>query len=88
MFIIIIFQNERKQQCDSIIRSLGGRVLPTYEPDCPEEDRATHLIIDDLKKTEKLLCSVANGLWVLHSSYLDHCQKCGKFVEVISYIYI
>lgn len=66
-----------------MIRKLGGNTTLSYECEREESERATHLIIDELKKTEKFLCAIASGLWVLHSSYLDQCRKEGKFLPVI-----
>lgn len=57
-------------------------MLSSFPVDTAEADCATHMVIDVLKKTEKLLCSIASGLWVLHPSYLEECKERGRFIEV------
>ncbi|KAK7583879.1 hypothetical protein V9T40_004842 [Parthenolecanium corni] len=79
-FLISMPNNERKARYEQIIKCLGGRVLSLFPTDCDESEKATHIIINELKKTEKLLCSIASGIWVLHSSYLDRCAEVKKFL--------
>ncbi|XP_065205150.1 DNA topoisomerase 2-binding protein 1 [Planococcus citri] len=78
--IMLSLEIER-DKIEERITNLGGTVVATYEPDSETADRGTHLIIDDLKKTEKMLCSMAAGLWILRSSYLKACFENNAFVQ-------
>jgi len=42
-------------------------VVASYDTDC------THLIVDELKRTEKFLCACASGKWILRQDYIDSC---------------
>ena len=84
LFHLIPFQIERNK-LEEQIANLGGTVVATYEPESKEFERATHLIIEELKKTEKLLCSIAAGLWVLRASYLEASFENNVFVKVNCY---
>lgn len=76
-----LFQVDR-DKIEEPIANLGGAMAATYEPDSKELPRATHLIVEDLKKTEKMLCAIAAGLWVLRASFLEASFKNGAFVNV------
>lgn len=76
--MVTFFQAEAKQKYEGIIRHLGGGVTqcPTYDP------ATTHIIIEKPIRSEKLLCCIASGKWVLHTSYLDSCYETRQFLPV------
>lgn len=61
-----------------IIEELGGIVIwpvvPNYDNNC------THLILFELKRTEKFLCCCSEKKWILNTTYLDECKRIGKFI--------
>lgn len=60
------------------IEDCGGIVssLPYFDK------RATHLITGNLTRAEKLMGSVAAGLWVLHPSYVDALKEVGNVEDL------
>lgn len=40
----------------------------------------THLILDEIKRTEKFLCACAAGKWILKPSYIDRCVAEGRLL--------
>jgi transcriptional regulator of heat shock response len=51
------------------INQLGGKIV-----DIPSIE-VTHLISNKISKTEKFLCAVASGAWILHSSFIEDSFK-------------
>ncbi|KAK9500597.1 hypothetical protein O3M35_001835 [Rhynocoris fuscipes] len=70
-----------RDKYESIIRNLGGEVNTSLHYD-PE---TTHLIIDKPVRSEKLLCCMASGKWVLHLSYLNSCYQARSFLPEEDY---
>ena len=71
-------QAEARLKYEGIIKHLKGGVTqcPTYDPS------TTHIIIEKPIRSEKLLCCIASGKWVLHTSYLDSCYESRQFLPV------
>ncbi|ETV79057.1 hypothetical protein H257_07822 [Aphanomyces astaci] len=62
----------------SIVMALGGTVLETrraFDLSC------THVICKHLKRTEKVVCGMASGKWILTPAYLKQCLAKGTFVD-------
>ncbi|RZF42232.1 hypothetical protein LSTR_LSTR004381 [Laodelphax striatellus] len=68
--------NEMKGKYEDMIVSLGAALIKTDT----YSSEITHLIIEGPKRSEKLLCSIAAGHYILHTSYLDESHKCGYFL--------
>ncbi|CAH1395016.1 unnamed protein product [Nezara viridula] len=81
VFLLSGLSAEAKQKYEGIIRHLGGGVTqcPTYDP------ATTHIIIEKPIRSEKLLCCIASGKWVLHTSYLDSCYETRQFLPEEEY---
>lgn len=79
MLVIIsgITLDERKTIVTQL-ESLGVKVSdsPNYDP------AGTHLICPKLARNEKILCCMAAGKWILHTSYVDSCVTAGKLLDV------
>ncbi|RHY34089.1 hypothetical protein DYB32_001171 [Aphanomyces invadans] len=66
----------------SIVMALGGTVLETkraFDPAC------THIICKDLRRTEKVVCGIASGKWILYPAYLKECLAKGMFVDEVPF---
>ncbi|XP_024083337.1 DNA topoisomerase 2-binding protein 1-like isoform X2 [Cimex lectularius] len=76
IFVLSNIPSSTREKFEGIIKSLGGEVsgLQCYDSD------STHLIIDKPVRSEKLLCSIASGKWVLHLSYLSQCYQSRTFL--------
>jgi len=75
VFLISSVSLTMKTKYSNLIERLGGK--------CGSPQQSTHLILKQLTRNEKFLCSLASGKWILHTSYLDECEKADKFIEVI-----
>lgn len=64
-----------------IIEKLGATCHSetNFNPEC------THLVVKDLKRTEKVLCALASGCWLLDIEYLDASLRARAFVEEEKY---
>lgn len=70
------FENtDSKNAMPRTIKDLGGVFLKHFDSTC------THVIAHKPIRSEKYLGACAMGIWVLKSSYLDACQKAGRFVR-------
>jgi hypothetical protein len=60
------------------ITELGGFVNDTklFESSC------THLIAGNTFRNEKLLGSIASGIWILEADYVDDCYKAQRWLHV------
>lgn len=78
LFIISGVGAEEREEIGKQLEALGAIVSnsATYESSC------THLICPKLTRNEKLLCCMAAGKWILHSSYVDRCHAAGEFLDV------
>ncbi len=76
VFSISGFDNtDAKNNMPKIIKELGGIYLKHFDSTC------THVIAHKPIRSEKYLGACAMGIWVLKASYLDACQKAGRFVK-------
>jgi twin BRCT domain/BRCA1 C Terminus (BRCT) domain len=64
-----------------IVESLGGEVIGSWPPDNQFVYGCTHLILWELRRTEKFLCACASGTWVLTDEYLRKSASAGKFLD-------
>lgn len=67
--------------CEERLRDLGETVSEVAGFDM----ETTHLIVDKPVRSEKLLCCLAGGRWVLHTSFIERMVACGKYVPVSTY---
>jgi len=42
----------------------------------------THVLMHQPSRSEKYLCSLASGKWILHPSYIDDCLEENCFLPV------
>ncbi|XP_045485760.1 DNA topoisomerase 2-binding protein 1 isoform X1 [Pieris rapae] len=68
---------DNREEITEMIIHLGGEVCEGAELD----PRATHLLCSLPGRSEKMLCSVAGGKWVLHPAYIDRSRAAGKFIS-------
>lgn len=71
-------QDDRKDEYVKIIESLGAILIKSDG----FSNETTHLVTDLPMRSERLLCSIAGGRWVLHVSYLEESYKAGMFLPV------
>lgn len=59
-----------------MIEKLGGGLSVEFS------DEVQYLICGNIFRNEKLLASMACGLFILRPEYIDECEKAGKWLEV------
>lgn len=59
------------------IRRLGG----LYDESKIYSPNATHLIVEKIECTEKILCFIASGKWIITHTYLKRCLNEKKFLK-------
>jgi BRCA1 C Terminus (BRCT) domain len=76
VFMVTGVQEQDLDHMNMVVTNLGGRMskLKHFDPE------ATHLVTSSPSRSEKLLASMAAGLWVIHPQYLLHSSKAGRFL--------
>lgn len=70
-----------KCQIENAIKKLGGNIVT-----CSGFDNAiTHLITKKLIKSEKILCCIASGKWVLHPAFIEESERHMRFLREADY---
>jgi len=65
---------------NNAVAKLGGKVSESQS--AGQFDMAvTHMVTSKVSRSEKMLCSVASGRWVLHSSYIEASLEAGRWLE-------
>jgi hypothetical protein len=47
--------------------------------------RASHLIVEKMDNTEKILCFIASGKWILTTEYVTNSHAQGRFLDEADY---
>ena len=70
--------SKQLEEIKSLIEKSGGVVsgYPYFD------EKATHLIAGNLTRAEKLMGSIAAGLWVLHPSYIEALKSVKNVYEI------
>lgn len=74
---MICFSKDRQKYEDGI-EKLGAQVLRSTMF-CKD---VTHVLMHQPSRSEKYLCSLASGKWILHPSYIDACLEENCFLPV------
>ncbi|XP_014245567.1 DNA topoisomerase 2-binding protein 1-like isoform X2 [Cimex lectularius] len=76
VFVISNIPLDTHKKLVNIIENLGGEISKKkfFDP------ASTHIIVDKPVRSEKLLCAIASGKWVLHMSYLMQCYQSRMFL--------
>ena len=77
VFMVSSLNDEQTKQVEEALAKLGGRMtnVSNFDP------QATHMITGRVARSEKILCSVASGRWVLHPSYIAESLAQGRWLE-------
>jgi hypothetical protein len=67
-----------RPQYERQITLLGGSVL-SEEP--IDYSLVTHIVLEEMRRSEKVLVGMCSGAWLLHKSYLDASVKAGVFLK-------
>jgi len=78
VFMVSGLSDDQIKQVEDAMVKLGGRMT-----DIPNnfDPKATHMITGRVARSEKILCSVASGCWVLHPSYIPESLAQGRWLE-------
>ncbi|XP_050524505.1 DNA topoisomerase 2-binding protein 1-B [Daktulosphaira vitifoliae] len=80
-FILTSVNSNERQKYEDAIEQLGAQVLrsATFSED------VTHVLMHQPSRSEKYLCSLASGKWILHPSYIDACLEKNCFLPEDKY---
>ncbi|KAJ6222444.1 hypothetical protein RDWZM_000989 [Blomia tropicalis] len=82
---VIVFsgfeQKEKESLCEQVFEILNGRV---YDDRYLTND-VTHLIINELRASEKLLSAMALGIWIMKPEYVKDSIKAGRWLPELQY---
>ncbi|VVC42874.1 Hypothetical protein CINCED_3A012245, partial [Cinara cedri] len=80
-FILTSVNSHERQRYEDAIEKLGAQVLRSsmFSKD------VTHILTHLPNKSEKYLCSLAAGKWILHPSYIDACLEENCFLPEDKY---
>ncbi|KAL1463192.1 hypothetical protein WDU94_014969 [Cyamophila willieti] len=81
-FVLSNVSDELKLRYSEIVERLGGTLLNTSQ--CFQAE-TTHLIMESPLRSEKLLCSLASGKWILTPRYLEDSNEKGMFLPEQEY---
>ena len=78
VFMVSDRSDQQMRQMEEATAMLGGRIASdpaTFDP------LATHLVTSSVAQTEKVVMSVAAGLWLLHPSYVAESLSRGRWLR-------
>lgn len=77
VFMLSGFNEQKKKALTVKIKSLGGRVLD----DLVFSSKCTHVVCQKPCRSEKFLCGLAMGKWILMEQYISHSCKRKKWLD-------
>ncbi|XP_015378335.1 PREDICTED: DNA topoisomerase 2-binding protein 1-like, partial [Diuraphis noxia] len=80
-FILTSVNTSDRQKYENAIEKLGAQVLRSAIF-CED---VTHVLMHQPSRSEKYLCSLASGKWILHPSYIDDCLEENCFLPEDKY---
>ncbi|KAL4096856.1 hypothetical protein QTP88_021734 [Uroleucon formosanum] len=80
-FILTSVNSSDRQRYENAIEKLGAQVLRSAMF-CED---VTHVLMHQPSRSEKYLCSLASGKWILHPSYIDDCLEENCFLPEDKY---
>merc|ERR1719180_579336 len=78
VFMVSSLNDDQSKQVEDAVIALGGRMSSNpanFDP------LSTHMITGRVARSEKILCSVASGRWVLHPSFIGESLAQGRWLE-------
>ncbi|XP_044265612.1 transcriptional regulator ATRX [Tribolium madens] len=75
----VVFTMMDNPELESLIRHLGGSIVETV-------DACTVLVTENVKRSQKLLCAVAQSKPICSPQWLHACKKASVFVDPWDYI--
>jgi len=80
-FVLVCGRTAEREEMASAVRHLGGRSAYLHG----FQMNATHVIVKDLRRTEKFLCACAAGRWILKPVYIESCKINNEWLQEQSF---
>jgi len=80
VFMLGGFQQNEKVLLQQQIEQLGGEVCDVALS-LSDWQRCTHVVIKQMRRTEKLICGLSKGMWVLTADFVAKSVEQGLFVS-------
>jgi len=81
IFVLGGFNESEKMKLQHDIIALGGKVCEPNSGSESDWKSISHVILYSIKRTEKLLCGVSKGAWILTQEYITASESVGKWVS-------
>ena len=80
-FVLVCGRTAEREDQAAAVRRLGGQSAYVHD----FLPQATHIIVKELRRTEKFLCACAAGRWILKPSYLESCKANNAWLQEQSF---
>ena len=69
-YVLVCGKTQERAEQAAAVHRLGGQSAYVHG----FMGQATHIIVKELRRTEKFLCACAGGRWILKPTYLESCK--------------
>jgi len=80
-FVLVCGRTAEREEMASAVCHLGGQSAYVHG----FLMNATHVIVKDLRRTEKFLCACAAGRWILKPVYIEACKSNNQWLQEQSF---
>jgi hypothetical protein len=80
-FVVVCGKSAERAEQQAAVQQLGGQSAHLHG----YSEHATHILVKELRRTEKFLCACAAGRWILKPGYILSCRLNGQWLQEQSY---
>ena len=80
-FVLVCGRTAEREEQAAAVRYLGGQSAYLHG----FHENATHVLVKELRRTEKFLCACAGGRWILKPAYIEACKINNQWLQEQSY---
>lgn len=80
-FVLVCGKSAERAEQQAAVQQLGGQSAHLHG----YTEHATHILVKELRRTEKFLCACAAGRWILKPGYILSCKLNGQWLQEQSY---
>ncbi len=80
-FVLVCGKSAERVEQQAAVQQLGGQSAHLHG----YTEHATHILVKELRRTEKFLCACAAGRWILKPGYILSCRLNGQWLQEQSY---
>jgi hypothetical protein len=80
-FVLVCGKTAERAEQQAAVQQLGGQSAHIHG----YMEHATHILVKELRRTEKFLCACAAGRWILKPAYIVSCKLNNQWLQEQSY---